>query len=438
MSTQICIFNPTTNLIDVITGTSTFTGSTSDAGKPVVLNANGALDSSFTGNPILAVAAVNLAAGQLVNVYNNAGVVTARLANAASASSFAAHGFVTSAVTAGTAVNVFTQGLVNIPYTSGFSNSDVGAPAYLSNTTAGFITKTVPTAPDLIQPLGFIYQVGLSPSALITLFFLPNPLASEYSPSFATTSGTCAVGQGGTGANLSGTGGAHQVLKQSTVGGIITVGQLAFTDISGILGVAVGGTGVNLSATGGTSQVLKQTTVGGTITVAQLAFTDISGTLALTKGGTGADLSATGGAHEVLMQTTLGGVVTVAQLASSDLSDASTLVTGSGSTTGYLPLFSGTNALGNSHIDDGITTAGVITSIEPIAAPYYLPQIIYAASGTPLPAAGAPLLGATAIVGDATAPTYMAAYTSGGSITCQVICSIDLFASPPVYAWLTK
>lgn len=48
--------------------------------------------------------------------------------------------------------------------------------------------------------------------------------------------------------------------------------------VTGILPEANGGTGANLSATGGPSQVLKQTTVGGAVTVGQEAFTDISGT----------------------------------------------------------------------------------------------------------------------------------------------------------------
>lgn len=48
------------------------------------------------------------------------------------------------------------------------------------------------------------------------------------------------------------------------------------TGITGTLGVSNGGTGANLSATGGTSRVLKQTTVGGAVTVAQLAASDLS------------------------------------------------------------------------------------------------------------------------------------------------------------------
>lgn len=46
---------------------------------------------------------------------------------------------------------------------------------------------------------------------------------------------------------------------------------------SGTLAVARGGTGASLSATGGASQVLKQTSVGGAVTVAQLACSDLSG-----------------------------------------------------------------------------------------------------------------------------------------------------------------
>src|SRR5262249_6147700 len=53
--------------------------------------------------------------------------------------------------------------------------------------------------------------------------------------------------------------------------------SLTLSNLGGTLSVAKGGTGSNLSATGGASQVLKQTSVGGAVTVAQLAFSDISG-----------------------------------------------------------------------------------------------------------------------------------------------------------------
>lgn len=50
------------------------------------------------------------------------------------------------------------------------------------------------------------------------------------------------------------------------------------------------------------------------------------------------------------------------------------------------------------------------------------PSVIYSAVGTPLPAASSALKGARAVVSDATAPTYNAAYVSGGAIVASVLC----------------
>lgn len=98
-------------------------------------------------------------------------------------------------------------------------------------------------------------------------------------------------------AHVASTAPANQFATAIAADGVMTYTQPAFSNISGTastgqipslpasqitsgtLAVAVGGTGANLSATGGASQVLKQTSVGGVITVAQLAFTDISGVL---------------------------------------------------------------------------------------------------------------------------------------------------------------
>ncbi len=52
--------------------------------------------------------------------------------------------------------------------------------------------------------------------------------------------------------------------------------NLSGTNVTSILTLPKGGTGADLSATGGTSQVLKQTSVGGVITVGQLAASDLS------------------------------------------------------------------------------------------------------------------------------------------------------------------
>jgi len=69
----------------------------------------------------------------------------------------------------------------------------------------------------------------------------------------------------------------------------ITTGQIA---------LARGGTNADLSGTGGTSQVLKQTSVGGSITVGQLAFSDISGQAALASQVSGTLPPANGGAAD--------------------------------------------------------------------------------------------------------------------------------------------
>ena len=55
-----------------------------------------------------------------------------------------------------------------------------------------------------------------------------------------------------------------------------TTATIPATDLSGVVGVAHGGTGADLSATGGTSRVLKQTSAGAAVSVAQLASTDIT------------------------------------------------------------------------------------------------------------------------------------------------------------------
>lgn len=81
-----------------------------------------------------------------------------------------------------------------------------------------------------------------------------------------------------------------------------------------------------------------------------------------------------------------------------------------------------------------LTTLSSITSGNMVTAVRYASNLLYSAAGTPLPAASSALNGQTAIVSDATSPTYMGAYASGGPITCQVICSFN----GTTYAWYTK
>jgi hypothetical protein len=65
-----------------------------------------------------------------------------------------------------------------------------------------------------------------------------------------------------------------------TLGGSPTTALLSASSITagwtGLLGLSRGGTNADLSATGGTSQVLRQSTLGGAVSVSQLAASDLS------------------------------------------------------------------------------------------------------------------------------------------------------------------
>ena len=76
-------------------------------------------------------------------------------------------------------------------------------------------------------------------------------------------------------------------------------------------------------------------------------------------------------------------------------------------------------------------TEGTYTSKLEVAA--ILPGTIYSAAGTPLPTCASGIKGQLAVVSDATSPTYMGTYTSGGGITTNVICSYN----GTTYSWLT-
>jgi hypothetical protein len=143
------------------------------------------------------------------------------------------------------------------------------------------------------------------------------------------TTGLLALARGGTGADLSATGGANQVLKQTTAGGAVSVATLVAADIpsldaskitSGTFAVARGGTGLSSIAAGGilyasaldtlsriaptaANQVLRSTAANA-LEIAALVAADIpsldaskitSGTFAVARGGTGLSSIAAGG-----------------------------------------------------------------------------------------------------------------------------------------------
>lgn len=121
--------------------------------------------------------------------------------------------------------------------------------------------------------------------------------------------------------------------------GTVTTGTWNATKI----GLAYGGTNADLSGTGGTSQVLKQVTAGAAITVGQLAVADLS----TAKTGTGSIVLATAPTFPTTIAVT-GKALTTAGLGVGNSAAATTLGTvvkkmeifdASGVSLGFIPIY---------------------------------------------------------------------------------------------------
>lgn len=120
-----------------------------DAGEIVALDASGKIDVSVlpvgVGPDVKSlVTSANLAAGEYVNIYDNAGTPTARLADASNGRD--AHGFVKAATTSPAAATVYFEGT-----NSDLSGLTIGGRVYLD--TVGGITQT-PRTTGVHQFLG--------------------------------------------------------------------------------------------------------------------------------------------------------------------------------------------------------------------------------------------------------------------------------------------
>jgi hypothetical protein len=115
-------------------------------GDLAALNAQGKLDASVLPIGIgsdtqSAIASEAIAAGQLVNFWNNAGTTNARLADASAASaSRIAHGYATAAVASLASGSFSKEGTV-----TGVAGLTIGAPVFLA-AVAGGVTPTAITA----------------------------------------------------------------------------------------------------------------------------------------------------------------------------------------------------------------------------------------------------------------------------------------------------
>jgi hypothetical protein len=123
-------------------------------------------------------------------------------------------------------------------------------------------------------------------------------------------SGTVALARGGLAADISTTGGAGFVLKQTSAGAAVTVAAIAATDLpthnhvasnitSGTLALAIGGLAADISTTGGSRNFLKQTSAGSAVSVSALAATELG-----TSGSPGTDTFLRG---DLTWQTLSGG-----------------------------------------------------------------------------------------------------------------------------------
>jgi len=139
-----------------------------DAAKIVALDAAGKIDSSMMPTGIGADTASiatseNLAAGDLVNVYDVTGTATCRKADATTAGK-EAHGFVLAAVTAPAAATVYFEG------TNTAVTGLTPGKQYLA-TTAGLSSSTAPSSAGNI-----VQRVGVAVSATALSFEADEPL----------------------------------------------------------------------------------------------------------------------------------------------------------------------------------------------------------------------------------------------------------------------
>lgn len=137
----------------IINGVSLSTGAAS-ASKTALLDASGKLDVSMMPTGIAAdvsviTASEALAAGDVVNIYNNAGTANCRKADA-STSGKEAHGFVLAAVASGAAATVYFEA------TDTQVTGLTPGVQFLSATTPGKTTNIAPTAANqIVQRVGF-------------------------------------------------------------------------------------------------------------------------------------------------------------------------------------------------------------------------------------------------------------------------------------------
>lgn len=125
-----------------------------DAGKIIALDSSGLLDVSvmpagISAEVVVAVSSENLTAGNFVNLYDNAGTVNVRKADATT-NAKPAHGFVLANTTSPASATVYLISAKN----TGVTGLTVGLDYYLSTTPGGVVSTAPSTAGNIVQFLG--------------------------------------------------------------------------------------------------------------------------------------------------------------------------------------------------------------------------------------------------------------------------------------------
>lgn len=157
----------TNGIMQEVSAITTSSGA-GDANKIVETGADGKIDPSLIpGSEVITiVAGENLSAGDLVNLYDDAGVGKVRKADASSGISKSAIGYVLSSATSGASVAVYFEGVI-----SGLTGLTAGENYFLSATNPGKVTATAPTA------TGHICQfIGKARSSSILVFEADTPI----------------------------------------------------------------------------------------------------------------------------------------------------------------------------------------------------------------------------------------------------------------------